>query len=310
MKLLITGANGMLGQALRKFAKYSNFEVLTPARLDLDLTDSAKTLKYFKEAEPDAVIHAAARVGGITANIENPLQFLTENLQIDNSVLGASRITKVPNLIYISSSCMYPKNLEKPMRESDLLTGSLESTNEAFALAKIVGTKTVQITSEVESLNWKTFVFSNLYGPYDHFESSRSHVLGAIIEKVCEAKKLDLDYVEMWGDGTARREFTYVDDVAKFMISKISNLRSIPSLLNISSGQDLSIRDYYELVMDLVEFRGQLQINLNKPTGMKRKLMDTSLASKNGWVSTTSLQDGLKETINWYQEYSMEGARK
>ena len=300
MKLLITGANGMLGRSLVNYAQLDGHDICFPTRNELDLSNQAETLHYLEKHQPEAVIHAAARVGGISANIQNPLPFLTENILIDSSVLGAARIIKVPNLIYIGSSCMYPKNLSHPMKENEILTGELEPTNEAYALAKIVGSKITELTNEVDSLNWKTVVLSNLYGPHDHFEADRSHVLSAIIAKTFAAKDSRAKNIEMWGDGSARREFTFVEDVANFLIQSLSNLKAMPSIMNVGAGVDFSIRDYYTFVMSELDFKGELIMDLSKPTGMRQKLMDISLARTYGWKPTTDIHAGIKKTINWY----------
>lgn len=300
MKLLITGANGMLGRSLVNYAQIDGHDICFPTRNELDLSNQAETLHYLEKHQPEAVIHAAARVGGISANIQNPLPFLTENILIDSSVLGAARIIKVPNLIYIGSSCMYPKNLSHPMKENEILTGELEPTNEAYALAKIVGSKIAQLTHEIDSLNWRTVVLSNLYGPHDHFEADRSHVLSAIIAKTFAAKDSRAKNIEMWGDGSARREFTFVEDVANFLIQSLSNLKAMPSIMNVGAGVDFSIRDYYTFVMSELDFKGELIMDLSKPTGMRQKLMDISLARTYGWKPTTDIHAGIKKTINWY----------
>lgn len=300
MKLLITGANGMLGRSLVNHAQLVGHEIYSPTRNELDLSNRDATLLYLKKHQPEAIIHTAARVGGISANIQNPLPFLTENIQIDSNLLMAARNTKVSNLIYIGSSCMYPKNLSHPMKENEILTGELEPTNEAYALAKIVGSKIAQLTHEIDSLNWRTVVLSNLYGPHDHFEADRSHVLAAIIAKTFAAKTSQAKSIEMWGDGTARREFTFVEDVANFLIQSLTNLKMLPSIMNLGTGVDFSIRDYYTFVMSELDFKGELIADLSKPTGMRQKLMDNSLARTYGWKPTTDIHAGIKKTINWY----------
>jgi GDP-L-fucose synthase len=202
---------------------------------------------------------------------------------------------------------MYPRNLPHAMKEAEILSGSLEITNEGYALAKIVGWKTVQMMSVAH--NWRTLVLSNLYGPGDHFESGRSHLIAAIIDKVAKAKELKLDSLEMWGDGTARREFTYVEDIALFIRNSMRQLQDFPDTLNLGSGIDYSVRDYYELVSEAMSYRGTIVPNLLKPTGMERKLMDVSKARALGWAPTTSIEDGIVETIKWYESNSMKGYR-
>ena len=299
----------MLGRSLVNHAQLVGHEIYSPTRNELDLSNRDATLLYLKKHQPEAIIHTAARVGGISANIQNPLPFLTENIQIDSNLLMAARNTKVSNLIYIGSSCMYPKNLSHPMKENEILTGELEPTNEAYALAKIVGSKITELTNEVDSLNWRTVVLSNLYGPHDHFEADRSHVLAAIIAKTFAAKTSQAKSIEMWGDGTARREFTFVEDVANFLIQSLTNLKMLPSIMNLGTGVDFSIRDYYTFVMSELDFKGELIADLSKPTGMRQKLMDNSLARTYGWKPTTDIHAGIKKTINWYGQSLNTGNR-
>lgn len=303
MKLLITGASGMLGSSLKKHSVVYGHEILIPNRLTLNLENEAATLHYLNLHKPDAIIHAAARVGGISANISNPFDFLTLNLRMDGNLLGSAKICEIPNVIYIGSSCMYPKNQIHAMTENEILTGPLESTNEGYALAKLVGWKTVQIVANTTSMTWRTVILSNLYGPNDHFEPTRSHLLAAIIQKVMAAKATDEQTLEMWGDGSSRREFTYVDDVAEFLVKSLTRLDEFPDTMNVGAGIDHTVREYYEMVMRALDYRGEIRADLTKPTGMKRKLMDTTLAQKFGWQPQTSIEVGVRETIAWYREH-------
>lgn len=307
MKVLVTGSTGMLGSAILRVLSPTENVLLYPGRQTLNLEDVSATDRFIELNRPDLVIHCAAKVGGISANIENPSEFLTKNLIMDHSLLEASKRNGVENLIYIASSCMYPRNLPHAMKEAEILSGSLEATNEGYALAKIVGWKTVQMMSV--SHNWRTLVLSNLYGPGDHFDSGRSHLIAAIIDKVAKAKKLKLDTLEMWGDGTARREFTYVEDIAIFIKNSMRQLQDFPDTLNLGSGIDYSVRDYYELVCKVMSYRGTIVPNHLKPTGMERKLMDVSKARALGWAPTTSIEDGIVKTIKWYESDSMKGFR-
>jgi GDP-L-fucose synthase len=202
MRVLITGGNGMLGRAVISSLGIANYEVLSPSRTEMDLEDISETLNYLKFHKPEVIVHCAAFVGGISANISNPIDFLQKNIKLDQSIILAATELKVPKLLYMGSSCMYPKDREKPMTESEILSGSLEPTNEGYALAKIVGWKNVQLIGE--SLTWRTLILSNLYGPNDHFESNRSHLLAAIIDKVHYAKKENHLEIEMWGSGEAK----------------------------------------------------------------------------------------------------------
>lgn len=300
MKVLVTGASGMLGSAVVKFASLADLRLFIPSHRELDLEQVLPTFEYLKLHRPDAIIHCAAKVGGISANVANPIEFLTKNIRMDTSLLGAAKELEIENLIYIGSSCMYPKNLPHAMTELEILTGPLEPTNEGYALAKLVGWKTVQLIAS--TLTWRSFVLSNLYGPQDHFEPGRSHLLAAIIEKIHVAKINNSKSVDMWGDGSAKREFTFVDDVASFLVQSLERLKDFPDTLNVGAGVDHSVLDYYKLVSKAMNYEGEIQADLTKPTGMKRKLMDISQARGYGWAPQTSIESGIKKTVTWYEE--------
>lgn len=301
MRLLITGSRGMLGTAIQGLIG-DNHEVLAPTRGDLDLLISEDVFDYLKENQPNLIIHAAARVGGIQANIDNGFDFLSDNLKMDSNIFSAARKLKIANLIYIGSTCMYPKDRDEALKETDLLTGSLEPTNEGYALAKIIGTKTVELAALKENLTWRTFILSNLYGPRDHFEPNRSHLIAAVIRKVDLALKSDSPSISMWGDGSSRREFTFVNDVAEFIVENLENLSKLPITMNIGCGMDFSILEFYEMVSNLMGYSGKIVSDPSKPNGMKRKLSDSSLAASNGWQAKTAINDGLAATIAWYTE--------
>jgi len=298
MRVLVTGGNGMLGRAVISSLGIASYEVLSPSRSEMDLEDISETLNFIKFHKPEVIVHCAAFVGGISANISNPIDFLQKNIKLDQSILFAATELKVPKLLYMGSSCMYPKDREKPMTESEILSGSLESTNEGYALAKIVGWKNVQLIAE--SLTWRTLILSNLYGPNDHFESNRSHLLAAIIDKVYYARQENHLEIEMWGSGEAKREFTFVSDVADYIAEIIPNLERVPVTLNIGAGIDYSVREYYQMVCEVMDYKGKIVPNLKKPEGMKRKLMDVSAAKKYGWVAKTDIKNGIKRTVDWY----------
>ena len=300
MRVLITGGSGMLGSALKRIGSDVGFTILSPSRKELDLANEVATLRYVEANPVDAIVHAAAKVGGIAANIAHPVEFLTQNIGIDRNILNASLQLGVNKLIYVGSSCMYPRNLAHPMKENEILSGPLESTNEGYALAKLVGSKTVEYVAQTKKLAWRNIIPSNLYGPNDHFEPERSHLLAAIIEKVSYAKHNNLLEVEMWGDGEVRREFTYVDDVASFIIKSLERLEVLPTTMNLGVGIDYTVREYYEMVIK--SFGAQLKIvaDPSKPAGIKRKLLDTSLAQSLGWEPKTDIETGIESTINWY----------
>ena len=303
MRVLVTGSNGMLGRAVTSALNSANYEVLNPSRLELNLEDQLSISKYFSTNQFETIVHCAAQVGGISANMANPIDFLQRNLTIDQNIFLSALDSKVTNLLYIGSSCMYPKDRNTPIQEEEILTGPLEPTNESYALAKIVGWKNVQLLST--KLGWRTLVLSNLYGPNDHFEPSRSHLLAAIIHKVHKAKIENISELEMWGSGAARREFTYVSDVAEFIVAVIPRIKEIPNTLNVGAGVDYSVRDYYEMVCEEFGYHGKIVPNLEKPEGMKRKLMNVSKAKEFGWAPKTGIKDGIKKTVEWYLSNEM-----
>jgi GDP-L-fucose synthase len=300
MRVLITGGNGMLGSALKRIGSDAGFTILSPSRKELDLENDVATLEYLEANPVDAVIHAAAKVGGISANIAHPVEFLTQNIGIDRNILNASLQLGVSKLVYVGSSCMYPRNLAHPMKENEILSGPLETTNEGYALAKLVGSKTVEYVAKTKKLAWRNVILSNLYGPNDHFEPERSHLLAAIIEKVFYAKNNDLLDIEMWGDGEVRREFTYVDDVASFLIKSLERLEVLPTTMNLGVGVDYTVREYYEMVIKSFGAELKIVVDSSKPVGIKRKLLDVSLAQSFGWDPKTSLKSGIESTIDWY----------
>ena len=302
MKVFLTGGRGMLGRHLMTELELLGHQVVAPNSSELDLRDSPATSTFIERTAPDAVIHAAAVVGGIQANIDGGGRFLTENLEIDHSVIFGAKNLGVKNFIYIGSSCMYPANRMEPLQVSDILSGPLEPTNASYALAKISGSKAVEAIDSIEGFNWKTLIASNLYGPGDHFEPERSHLLAAIISKVQVAKEEKSAQIVMWGDGKVRREFTYVIDFAKWVGGSISNLQNFPSLMNVGCGDDFTVQEFYELVMRELSFEGKLVADLSKPNGNLRKLMDSSIARSLGWNPSTTISKGIVETNRWLLE--------
>jgi len=302
MKVFLTGGRGMLGRHLMTELELLGHQVVAPNSSELDLRDPLATSTFIERTAPDAVIHAAAVVGGIQANIDGGGRFLTENLEIDHSVIFGAKNLGVKNFIYIGSSCMYPANRMEPLQVSDILSGPLEPTNASYALAKITGAKAVESFDSVEGFNWKTLIASNLYGPGDHFEPGRSHLLAAIISKVQAAKEEKSAQIVMWGDGKVRREFTYVIDFAKWVGASISNLQNFPSLLNVGCGDDFTVQEFYEMVMRDLSFEGELVADLSKPNGNRRKLMDSSVARSLGWNPSTTISKGIVETNRWLLE--------
>jgi GDP-L-fucose synthase len=298
MRILVTGGSGMLGSAITKQLRknHSDLFLSVPNRSELDLLDYTAVRNFLVAGSYDLVIHCAALVGGIRASVDHPFEFLNTNIRIDSNVMHASLELKIPGFMYMASSCMYPAVTNQPMAEQQLLTGELEKTNEGYALAKLVGTKLVETVAN--RLNWRAFILSNLYGPGDKYGEANSHLIAAIIKKVSKAAKNGGPTIEMWGSGNARREFTYVDDVAQYLVQVIGRLSSLPPVMNIGLGREYSIREYYQYVCKEFSYEGLVLPNLTQPEGMQQKLMDSSLARSHGWNPKTEVSEGISMTIS------------
>jgi len=299
---LITGSGGMVGGSIARKAKQVGLNVLTPQSTELDLRDREKTLDYLRMNNVTQIIHCAARVGGISANIEAPADFILENLLIDSSLLSAARTQKVEKLIYMGSSCMYPKDFRQPLVELDILAGRLEPTNEGYALSKISGAKAVESVALQDGLAWRVLIPSNLYGPGDNFDPNSSHLIASIIRKISLASIEKKSSVEIWGDGKARREFTYVEDLANFIVINVEHLNEWPIYMNVGLGIDYSVTDFYQAVAKLLNYDVKFVHNTSKPVGMMKKLMNSDIAKKYGWKPSTELNEGLRLTLNWFIE--------
>lgn len=305
MKVLVTGGSGQLGKSLKRVAgrDFPDLDMVFLSSSDADLRDKGACLDVFQSGY-DAVIHAAARVGGIQSNIDHPVEYLADNLLINTHVINAAFDTGVENFVFIGSSCMYPKDYRQPLVETDVLAAPLEETNEGYALAKISGAKHCEYISRTTGRAYRTLVPSNLYGLDDHFDSEASHLVAAIVSKVGQAVRTGSDEIEIWGDGTARREFLFSDDLSAFILANLGKLKSLPQMLNLGYGDDCSVSDYYKAVAEIAGFEGRFTYDTSRPAGMKQKLMDSSLAKAHGWSPPTTLHDGLKATYARYQEIS------
>jgi GDP-L-fucose synthase len=302
-RLFLTGGGGMVGRNVRDHAAAAEWEILTPRSTELDLTDAEAVAEYLGDRKPDLVIHAAGRVGGIQANMANPVAFLDENLAMGRNIIMGARAAGVTRLINLASTCMYPRAGENPLREESILTGALEPTNEGYALAKIMAMRLCDyIRQEDPSALYKTLIPCNLYGAYDKFDPKHSHLLPAIIHKVHQAMKTGETSVEIWGDGTARREFMFAADLADAIWKAVTDLEQIPGAMNIGLGQDHSINDYYETVADVIGWQGAFSHDLDRPVGMKQKLCSTERQSAWGWQAPTTLRDGIAQTYRYYLE--------
>ena len=292
----------MVGGNIAERARKAGWQIFTPNSQDLDLRDAKKTLDFLIDQRINGIVHCAARVGGIAANIAAPADFILSNLQIDSSLISAARKLKIQKFVYFGSSCMYPRNISQPMSEDKIMSAALETTNEGYALAKIAGAKTVESVAKQDALDWKVLIPSNLYGPRDNFDELTSHLVSAVIRKIVEAKASNASEVEIWGDGQARREFTYVRDVADFVVDNFEVVQHWPIIMNIGYGTDHSIYDYYKTVAKELCYTGTFTHNFEKPVGMNRKLMDSAIAKRYGWSPQTDLQAGIAQTIKWYLE--------
>lgn len=288
----------MLGSSVARFAALEpGLEVALWDRSVVDLRDTRRVSDFLREASPDVIVHAAAKVGGIHANIAHPVEFLAENLMMDSNVLLGALEHSVPNFIYVGSSCMYPRDYRQPLIESDILAAPLEPTNEGYALAKISGSRLASYVSREYGLNYKTIIPSNLYGPGDNFDAKSSHLVAACLAKVHSAKVKGQTSIDVWGDGLARREFTFVDDLSQWLVRALPSMHTWPDLMNLGLGKDYSVNEFYEAAMTAVEYKVDLAHDLSKPTGMQQKLMDSSLAMETcEWRAETDIELGMKAT--------------
>jgi len=302
-KLLITGGSGMVGQNILNHPHAKSWNIIAPSSKELNLTNTKECEQYIYNQMPDLIIHSAGKVGGIKANIAEPVDFLDKNIIIGRNVVMGARLAGVRNLINLASTCIYPRLAPNPINEDMLLKGELEPTNEGYAIAKIFSTRLCEyIRHEDPSYQYKTLIPCNLYGLYDKFDPNRSHLLPGIIHKIHQAKISNNPSVEIWGDGNARREFMYSADLADAVFNAAKDLTDLPNKINIGVGTDYSIYEYYELIADVLDWDGIFTYDLSKPIGMKRKLSDISLQSNWGWKPKTSLKSGLIKTYQYYLE--------
>jgi GDP-L-fucose synthase len=299
-KIFVAGHRGMVGSAFMRRLQAEEFKnLVTRERTQLDLTDESAVAKFFAEERPDIVIVAAAKVGGIKANNDYPVEFLVENLRIQNNVIRSAYENGVRKLLFLGSSCIYPKFAPQPIPESALLTGPLEQTNEAYAIAKITGIKLCQAYVREHGANFISAMPTNLYGPNDNFDLETSHVLAALLRKAHEAKMHNDRKLVVWGTGKPRREFLHVDDLAAACLLLLKKYDS-PEIINIGCGEDISIRELAELICDVVGFDGKLAWDATKPDGTPRKLLDVSKIRALGWEPAITLRDGIKRTYDWF----------
>lgn len=298
MRVLLTGGSGLLGRSLLRAAAGAAVEMLAPARCDLALTDRGAVALWCRDERIDAVIHAAARVGGIQANIDDPSGFLADNIRLNDGVIMGAHQAGVGRLIFVGSSCMYPAGLPGPLVEEDLLRGPPEPTNEGYALSKIVGARLCAMLSrQYPGRAYRTVVPCNLFGTDDHFGAASSHLVAAAIAKIVAARDTDAATVEIWGSGTARREFLEADVLACFVLTLLPRLDSVPALLNIGAGRDHTVDAYYRMIADLAGYEGRFVHDPARPEGVARKLMSSARAEALGYRPPADPRPGLARAI-------------
>ncbi len=301
IRLLVTGGGGMVGRNVLEHAAIAEFDVLAPRSSELDLRNFDAVAAYLREHRPDMVIHAAGKVGGIQANMREPVGFLMDNLDMGRNIVWAARQAGVKRLINLGSSCMYPRNHSEPLREEMVLKGELEPTNEGYALAKVVTARLCQyIMQENPAYQYKTLIPCNIFGRHDKFDPAHSHLVPAIIHKVHQARQSGQQNVEIWGDGTARREFMYAGDLADAILRAVKVFDALPTYLNVGLGHDYTINEYYQAAATVMGYTGGFTHDLGKPVGMARKLVSVERLHAWGWKAQHSLREGIEKTYDFY----------
>lgn len=301
-KMYVAGHRGLVGSAIvRKLKEKGYTNIIGKIHSELDLKDSVEVEQFFKTEKPEYVFLAAAKVGGILANSTYPADFIYENLQIQNNVIGMAYKYKVKKLMFLGSSCIYPKMCPQPIKEEYLLSGYLEETNEAYALAKISGLKMCQFFNKQYRTNYISVMPTNLYGPYDNFYTENSHVMPALIRRFYEAKENNSSEVVIWGSGTPLREFLYSEDMADACIYLMETYEG-NDFFNIGTGKEITIRGLAELIKEIIGYEGKLVFDSSKPDGTPRKLLDVSRLEKSGWAYKTDLKSGIEKTYRWFKD--------
>ena len=301
MTILVAGATGLAGSAIVRELERANKKVIGISSKDVNLLDRVKTFSYIKDIKPNVIIDAAAKVGGVGSNNAYPVEFLSQNLQIQSNLMDAAHEAKVEKFVFLGSSCIYPRNCAQPIKESYLLTGELEQTNSAYAVAKIAGIELIKSYRKEYGHSWISVMPTNLYGPNDNFDLENSHVLPSLTRKFIEAQQNNSVEVVLWGSGTPLREFLHADDLAKailFCLEKYDDSQHI----NIGSGVEISIKDLAMKIADLTRFTGNITWDANRPDGTPRKILDSTKINKLGWKPLIPLDEGIKSNINWYKE--------
>jgi GDP-L-fucose synthase len=301
MTILVAGATGLAGSAIVRELTRIGRPVVGISSKDVDLLDRSAAFNYLNKLKPSAVIDAAAKVGGISANNNYPVEFLSENIRIQTNLMDAAHSAKVEKFVFLASSCVYPKNCPQPIKEEYVLTGALESTNSAYAIAKLAGIELIKAYRKEFGHSWISVMPTNLYGPNDNFDLENSHVFPALIRKFIEAKKSNVNIVNLWGTGKPRREFLHVDDLAKAIIVCLDNYDS-DQQINIGTGIDLTIAELAEKIAKSTGFLGSINWDVAREGGTPQKVLDIQKITNLGWKPTINLDQGIKLTVEWYLE--------
>lgn len=299
-KIFVAGHRGLVGSAIERKLKSLGYEnLITKTRQELDLVDQAAVADFFATEKPEFVYLAAAKVGGILANRDHKADFIFENLQIQNNIINQSYKNNVKKLLFLGSSCIYPKDCPQPIKEEYLLTGPLETSNDAYAIAKIAGVKMCQSYNQQYGTNYISLMPTNLYGPNDNFDLTSSHVLPALIRRFHEAKVGNEPTVTVWGSGAPKREFLHVDDLAEACVRLMLNYNESQHI-NVGTGEDVSIKELAEMIKEVVGYKGEIVWDASKPDGTMRKWLDVSRINALGWKHAIKLRDGLQNTYEWF----------
>ena len=298
-RIYIAGLNGLIGTSLANFARANGHKVFGKSSTQLNLTDRLKTFQEFQDSKPEILIIAAAKVGGIGANSRYPVNFLSTNLQIQTNVIDAAFESDIERVVFLGSSCIYPKLAHQPISEDSLLTGQLEPSNQAYAISKIAGIELINSYRQQYGRNWISIMPCNLYGPNDNFDPNEGHVLASLIYKIHQAKVTEAKSVTLWGDGSPTREFLYVDDAAQGILH-LAQSETKEAIINLGSGLEISIRALAEKIADVIGFAGEIVFDHINPNGTPRKVLEVSRAAQYGWNAKTPLSEGIQSAYEWF----------
>lgn len=296
VRVLLTGSSGLVGSDLLGLLQRRKFQVIHPSSAEVDLLNQGSVNEMLERIKPDVVIHCAGKVGGIQANINNQLQFCLDNMLMGINLIRSSLECDVPNFVNLGSSCMYPTNALNPLSESDILSGPLEPTNEGYGVAKVAVAQLAEYCDESTRGTYKTIIPCNLFGENDDFDPKTSHMIPGVIKKLYDAKEQEAPQCDIWGDGEARREFMYVGNLSDFIVSHLDGLETLPKKINVGMGEDFSINEYYQIIAKVVGYNGSFFHDLQRPSGMRQKLVDTKQQEALGWKPPISLLEGIERT--------------